>query len=202
MAPPGRPIRGPRRGTRATTAAPVPDRRSARRSTAPRTRAARSRRPRCGSVDRPQGPHRAAAGGATLGARSYLHDHRKHHRPALRALVEVGRDAVVDRVAQRRELREVLAGLRLAEPVEDALLGTVDDVGRVLLRHEALRDDVRTRQDLAGLSFDREHDEEDAVAADRPAVAHHRLADVADAETVDVHDAGGHLFAETRAPLV
>src|SRR5439155_19274577 len=161
--------------------------------------------PRCGRrcvTRRAISPPGGFSGGAAPRWSSYLHDHRQHHRPALRALVEVGGDAVVDRVAQRRELREVLARLRLAEPVEDALLGTLDDVCRVLLRHEALRDDVRTRQDLAGLPLDREHDEEDAVAADRPAVAHDRLADVADAEAVDVHDAGGHLLAETRAALV
>src|SRR5437773_12176614 len=108
----------------------------------------------------------------------------------------------MDRVPQGGASREVLARLRLAEPVEDARLGALDDVRRVLLRHEALRDDVRTRQDLAGLPLDREHDEEDAVAADRPAVAHDRLADVADAEAVDVHDPGGHLLAETRAAFV
>src|SRR5712691_923625 len=158
--------------------------------------------PRCGWRRRAELMPGGSRGAQPPGGSSYLHDHRQHHRPALRALVEVGRDAVVDRVAQRRDLREVLARLRLAEPVEDALLGALDDVRRVLLGHEALRDDVRARQDLARLPLDREHDEEDAVAADRPAIAHHRLADVADAEAVDIHNARGDLLAETSASLV
>ena len=82
-----------------------------------------------------------------------------------------------------------MIAVRLPEPIEDALLGALDDVRRVPFGDEAFRDDVRARKHLAGLALDREHHQEDAVASDRPAVAHHRLAHVPHAETVHVHDA-------------
>src|SRR5216117_2881844 len=114
----------------------------------------RIRVPSCGTAPRPffLAVRRAI--------RSDLHDHGQHHRPALGALVEIRRDRVVDRLTERRSLGQVLAALRLREAVEDLLTRAVDDVGRVLLGHEALRDDVWPRDDLPGLPVDRDDHEE------------------------------------------
>src|SRR5581483_2288769 len=84
-------------------------------------------------------------------ATSDLHDHGQHHRAALGALVQIRRDDVVDLIADRRDLGEVLAALRLAEAVEHAHARALHQVGGVLFGHEALGHDVRSRDDRARL---------------------------------------------------
>src|SRR5207245_7822359 len=67
-----------------------------------------------------------------------LHDDRQNHGPALRPVVQERGDAGVDGVFQRGRLREMLAGLGLGEALQDPLLGELDELTGVLLRHEAL----------------------------------------------------------------
>ena len=96
----------------------------------------------------------------------------------------------------------MLAGLRFGEAVQDPLPRGLDELRGVVLGHEAFGHDVRTGDDRAGPLLDGHDDEEDAVAADRPAIAHDRLTHVANAQAVDVDDAGLNLLAHVRAVFV
>src|SRR5439155_22811458 len=131
-----------------------------------------------------------------------LHDDGQDHRPPLRSLVEERRDARVDRVLERRRLGEMLAGLRLREPIEDPLLCELDDLAGVVLGDEPFRHDVRAGHDRAGLLLDRDDHEEDAVASDREAIAHDPLTHVPHPKAVDIDETGLHPVADARALLV
>src|SRR6266542_3322361 len=144
---------------------------------------------------------RSATATAPISARSRACSRGPLRRTG-RALVQERGEALVDGVLERRRLREVRPGLGSPEALDDLLLRLLEEVGRILLGDEALRHDVRARDDGSRLLLDGDDHEEDAFVADRQPVAHHRLADVPHPEAVDVHLARRDVRADARAARV
>src|SRR5215203_5303326 len=89
-----------------------------------------------------------------------LDDDGEHHRPSLRPLVQVLREAVLDLGLEQRDLGYVVA--RCLDRSRDTIRGAGD---HWVLRagNEAAGDDLRTPDQGAGLLVDRHDDQKHAI---------------------------------------
>ena len=126
-----------------------------------------------------------------------LHDDRQDHGASACGVEDEAAEDVADGRLDGGPFGDVFI-LALLESVEDAPSGGVHEFFRLPHIDEAARHEVGTGNHASGRAVDRHDDDDDAFAGELLAVAQDDVADVADAETVDEHDARLHLAVELR----
>ena len=105
---------------------------------------------------------------------------RQDHRTAARLVEEVAAESVADVRFDGRPFRDFLV-LAFLECLLDAGFRLVHERFQFAHVDEAARDDIRARDDAAGLAIHRHDDDEDAVLRELAAITQHDVADIADA---------------------
>ena len=126
-----------------------------------------------------------------------FHDDRQDHRAAACGIEDEAAEDVADGCLDGGPFGDVFV-LALFEGAEHALSGGIHEFFGFAHVDEAARHEVRARDHASGRAVDRHDDDDDAFARELLAVAQDDVADVADAETVDEHDACLHLAVEFR----
>ena len=126
-----------------------------------------------------------------------FHDDRQDHGAAARGVEDEATEDVADGRLDGGPLGDVLI-FALLERTEDAPSGGVHELLGFANVDEAARHEVGSGDHAPRGAVDRHDDDDDAFARELLAVAQDDVADVADAETVDEHDARLHLAVEFR----
>ena len=126
-----------------------------------------------------------------------FHDDRQDHGATARGVEDEASENVADGRLDGGPFGYVLI-LALLEGTEHALSGGIHEFFGFAHVDEAARHEVRARDHASGRAVDCHDDDDDAFARELLAVAQDDVADVADAEAVDEHDACLHLAVEFR----
>ncbi len=124
-----------------------------------------------------------------------LHDDRQDHRAAAGGIEDEAPEGVTDGRLDGGPFSDMVV-LALLKCVENAFSGAFHKLFRLADVDEAARYEVRPRNHAPGGAVDRHDDDDHAFTRELLAVSQDDVSDIADAETVDEHDAGLHLAVE------